>query len=855
MQATGEDCSSPIAVTSGSTYFGTTTGALPNFWFPDTTPAPGNTTLGCQGISSGTTSPDLVYSIEVPANQRLTAVLNTNPDGGTSWDSILNIVAGAGSCGTLGSDGGTQNIVCAAGSDLGNPELAAFNNTSANSQTALVIVKGWSTGSGLFGLTTNVGPVPPGDLCETAFTFDGGLEDGQLLSLATAFHDYSGSANGCASSASGVDMAYRVSVPPGQRANVFVQPDAGLDVSLSLANSIAACNARTCVATSNAGSAGGAERASFSNYGTTPVEVFAVIDGTSSTAAGYFSARATLDTPPLGDACQTAIPLVSGTPLVGESLTNHSNDYTGSGTGCSSTFAGLDRTYSITIPALSRLTVVSTPGASLNTSLSVVEASVGCSARVCLATNDTGGTASADTVVYVNRSAQPLPVFVVVDSSSSSTGTTFDISATVAALLPGDICQGPVVLPTNMSLAMQTVVGYGNDYSSGTGCQLGSGNDRAYSVTIPAGQRVTVTSVAGTGYNPTLSLIAGPAANCDATTRICLNSDNTGSTAGTDVVRYFNGGAADLDVLVLVDSSSTTTGEFTLSAALDTPTAAGELCETAGAPITATSTLTAQSLSGLNNDYVSGGTSCSSAAGIERVHAITIPVGQQAIITATPTDFNLVLNVVAGPAAACGTVPRVCLAGANALSTTTGAESVLVANPGTTPFTVFAMVEASVATVTTGTYDLAVTIAPPPPGETCATAEPIMMNGTITGQTLVGYQSNVGSSTSVGACTYSNTGVERVYEVSVGPGQVLTATATPTGTTSWDVGIYAVAGPASNCSATSSVCLAGSDANGAGAADSITYTNSGTTAQSVFVIVDRYLSGTVGEFSLTINVQ
>jgi hypothetical protein len=278
----------------------------------------------------------------------------------------------------------------------------------------------------------------------------------------------------------------------------------------------------------------------------------------------------------------------------------------------------------------------------------------------------------------------------------------------------------------------------------------------------------------------------------------------------------------------------------------------GDVCATAPAPITMPTLLTAQTLGGVN-DYISGGTACVSASGLDQLHEVTVPAGQFLRVTATPTNFDLALNFIAGPAANCGQIPRVCLAGANDGSTTTGSEIARFLNGGATAASVFVSVEAVSSTVTTGTYALNVEFLTPAVGDTCVAPEVVSMNGTLTNQTLTGFNNFVATSNSTGACTYLNTGPDRVYAVTVAAGQTLNATVTPT--TAWDPGIYAIVGPAANCLSSGSVCAANSDSGGSSQPDSISYTNNTATSQTVFVVIDRFIGGTVGDFSLTINVM
>lgn len=574
MMATGEDCSDPITLANG-TYFGTTTGAASNFRFPSAN--------NCAGVSStGAPSPDLVFAVAVPAGQRLTASLNTAPDGGSAWDSVLNIMDGAAACGVLGMDGGTQGLTCVAGSDNGNPETGSFLNPGPGSRTALLMVKGYfSTSFGLFGLTTNVAPVPAGDICEFATVMDGGIQDGVLLSSTTAFNDYTGSGTGCAFSSSGPDLTFRTSVPAGQRLSWLVQPDAGLDVSVSLTTSVAECGSRTCVGNANAGSSGVLERATYVNRTANAVDVFAIVDGTSTTSNGFFSVSSVIDTPPLGDVCATATPLTSGMTLMGETLVNFTNDYA-SGTNCSPTFGGLDRTYSFTLGPAQQAVITVTPAMGLNTGISVVDTAVGCGNGVCVAGADTAGAGLPDTLAFSNPSSQPRTVFVIVDSATSSTPTTFSIGVTETPIPANDSCELAGAPITASSSVMGTLVGKANDYnwsSTTNGCASGTTSlDAVHAVTIGAGQQLTATVATTSGtWNPTLQIVDGT--TCAAgTTQTCLvgaAASSVTTVGSAETARFINTGITPRTVFVVVETSTSSNhGGYGLTIDLAAPTQA-----------------------------------------------------------------------------------------------------------------------------------------------------------------------------------------------------------------------------------------------------------------------------------------
>ncbi len=134
---------------------------------------------------------------------------------------------------------------------------------------------------------------------------------------------------------------------------------------------------------------------------------------------------------------------------------------------------------------------------------------------------------------------------------------------------------------------------------------------------------------------------------------------------------------------------------------------------------------------------------------------------------------------------------------------------------------------------------------PVPANDTCAAATVLDVStgsAQVSGSTYRGTNdADPGS-----ACTGSTTsGPDVFYAVSLGAGQTLKATATPSG--SYDTALYVL--PA--CGSTS--CLAGSDASFTSGAETVTYT--ATSAQTVYLGVDGYQAGDAGDFDLQVTVQ
>jgi hypothetical protein len=96
---------------------------------------------------------------------------------------------------------------------------------------------------------------------------------------------------------------------------------------------------------------------------------------------------------------------------------------------------------------------------------------------------------------------------------------------------------------------------------------------------------------------------------------------------------------------------------------------------------------------------------------------------------------------------------------------------------------------------------------------------------------------------------YQFDGNDVAYSIVVPNGKTLTATVTPT--TLWDPALSIVG----DCSNIGPTCLGGDDFNGAGSAETGTYTNSSGQAKTVFVVVDSYDFSEYGPFTLSVLVQ
>ncbi len=566
-----------------------------------------------------------------------------------------------------------------------------------------------------------------------------------------------------------------------------------------------------------------------------------------------------------GESCAAPTVIGVGTQLA-QTTVGFANDLSGATSGvnnCTGSDDGRDRVYQISVPAMNRLVARVVPVAGFDPSIYLVESpSANCTAapRVCLTSNDAGGTGDPDEVRFVNDGGSARTVFIVIDNfSSTDTGGVFDLVVALETPPVGDLCQTATTLGAG-SHPNQTTVGFGNDYFGGDtldNCsEADLGLDRVYAISVPANNRLTatVTPTSGGNFDPSLELIAAPATMCDASPRVCLAGDDSGGTVDANTVTYVNNGATAAPVLLVIDSfrSSDTGGVFTLDIRFDPPMA-GDRCQGAEA---LSGTQTGQTTVDYQNNYgYVGNDTCFESPGPDRVYAVTIPVGQRLTTTVTPAaGFDPTINVLSQPAGMCDVAAPVCLASLD--SEATGAAEVLVLGNGrTTPHDVFVSVDSYTAAGNgSGTFELASALTAMPAGDACPSA-PLITPGMLMSQTTIGYSGeyHVASPT----CDFydSTDGLDRVYQIAVGDGQTLSATVMPVAGA--DLGIFLVAGPATACDDTQALaCLAGNDLGGNGMPDNVTYLNNTGATRNVFILIDNYqVADTGGDFSLVTTLS
>jgi hypothetical protein len=729
-------------------------------------------------------------------------------------------------------------------------------------------------GGGASGGGNGGGAANGGETCETATTIMAGTLMGNTTGLMNNYDP------GCTGDVTpGPDAVYKISVPAGQRLMASATPDLATtgnqyDLAVYLiAGPASNCTSPdggmelTCLgASDHAPPAEATEVTSWVNAGTSPVDVFIVIDsfygqmdnnpdgGLGHAQAGAFTLVTTIGPPAMGDRCETAIVFTPGTPLNNQDMANFSDNYDDTNAPCKGSTAA-DAAYQVVVPPGQLLSVTVTPDMNFDVTLSVSDGAAACG-MTCIGGVDVGFMGDPEVYTYKNTSAAAQTLFLVVDGYQGSTGT-FSLTGTLSTPPADDTCATPTLLTSGTAMTGQTITNYSNDYVSGsapdggsTNCAFSTGGDRVYSVAVNDGQRVTITATPSSTANPSLNLVDG-AASCGTA---CVSSANSAGTGAVETLAYTNRSGSPKTYLVIVDFSAASTGTFDIVANVALPPA-DDVCGAADTLLVAGTPVTGQTTLGYTNDYQNGvgtiGCASTGATGPDRVYSLSVPANQRALVTVTPAPlidggYNPSINLVEGAASVCSAQPRVCAAGSNTAGTDLP-ETVSIFNTTASPKSYFAIVDSTSAG---GTFTIGYTAAVPGADDTCTTNTTTVTAGALTGQNLTGFTADYATGNH---CFASHSG-DRVYKVvNLAPDQKYTATVTPTGVDGgMDAVINFIPGPASNCEASPRTCLGAADFTVGNQPEIGAFTNDTAAAVNLYVIVaDWQVNATNRDFTLT----
>jgi hypothetical protein len=695
----GETCFNAIPLTVPSMVMGSTANSTSNHEFL--------TGGGCRRTGPGT--PDSVWAITVPPQR--TIAISLAPQG---WDAVINLVSDPTQCGAPGNPA----RACLAGAD--DPERVTWFNPNPVPTTVFLVAGGFTaTARGAYTLTVDF---VEGERCESPISFDAGVPlPGQALTGFT--NDYTSPGSGCASRVFGPDRVYRTTVPPQTALSVEVVP-LNADTNISFAVNAPTCAARQCTGSpADSPGVGAVDRGSFLNTATAPVDVWIVVDSANANPNASFTLNSALGPlPPAGDTCGTATVIGPNQVLPNESLAGML-DSASFGQGCDFR-PGPDRVYAIDVPAVSTqfATVVPiSPG--FDPTLSVSDALTSCSTNVCIAA--ASPSPMGRTIAFTNQTLVTRRYYLTIDAFVPAGGATLFILSTSNGVVPPDagvdagtdagsaVDGGPSLLGETclsaepLALGTPVLVPLGiaiNDTSAtSSSCNFGPGPDRMYSVTIPGGQRLSLTATPQAPFDVTLSSSSSTVA---CAMGLCTQSVQATGIGGSETLVVDNTLPAATTVIITLDSLTPMSGQAALFGSL-TPLAnlPGDSCQS---PILvmAPQTFIGLTTQGLTRDYSLTGGACRGPMGPEAVFQIT--VGPFQTLTATVTSMNdAVVNVLAGPASTCGL--QGCLAGAD--QGATGIETVTWTN-GNAAQTVFVAVGRFGATPPPMQYDVSFTLSP-----------------------------------------------------------------------------------------------------------------------------------------------
>lgn len=389
----------------------------------------------------------------------------------------------------------------------------------------------------------------------------------------------------------------------------------------------------------------------------------------------------------------------------------------------------------------------------------------------------------------------------------------------------------PLVCPPlqrALRLPMDTAMGttMGASLVPGTSCTATSGPEHVYPLAVTARTGVLLSTTAM--YDTVLAVRR----TCNSATGEVACVDDVPGTNNATLRTVLEPG----NYFVLVDqygSSGGTGGAYTLNLRAYTPADNG-VCSAARA-LTPGMTVMGNTTAG----GAASGACITDQWGPQLFYTVQIPPGQRAVVTATPTGMPAWRATVRGLQSC---TAAACLASATS-ATDNGAAVTRINNRGTTPLT--AVVSVSSASATTGgTFNLGATLEriPTPTNTTCMNATAVMNGTSLTDQDASG-----GTENATGACLPTATGTVLYYRATVGAGETLRVTATPTSPS-----VNPVIRALNACGATS--CLGSSDSAGAGQPETLTYSNRAMGPQTVYLAVGGATNASNGAFNLAVSL-
>jgi hypothetical protein len=366
---------------------------------------------------------------------------------------------------------------------------------------------------------------------------------------------------------------------------------------------------------------------------------------------------------------------------------------------------------------------------------------------------------------FLRAVLDPGEYFVLMDQYGGDpppTGGMYTLALRTWDPAPNALCTGALPLAAGAMVTGDVTRGG----PPGGGCLADWGPQLFYTLRVPPGQRAVVTATP-TG-TPAWSAVLRARASCTADS--CLSNGRSPMPGMPAVERVDNRGTAPLDAVVSVASTTGLTGgPFSLGVALEPlgMSPANAVC--AAARVVADGAMLAGEDASAGSTRLNG-VCLGGAQGTVLYYRVDLPSRATAVVTATPRGgWDAVVRALDGCAVTS------CLASASAAGPG-AAETLTYTNIGAATATVFLAV-GSVDAGSTGPFDLAVRVLPPPTNVTCAAAAMVAHGASLSAQ-----NSAAGLENATGACLPAATGTVLWYRAVVPPRQTLTARVTPAAT-------------------------------------------------------------------------
>jgi hypothetical protein len=555
-----------------------------------------------------------------------------------------------------------------------------------------------------------------------------------------------------------------------------------------------------------------------------PGDYYVLVDVYAFGIGGDYSLNVESFAPPPNGTCADAIVVADGETVKGD-LTNAVAPPTPISCSSSPPFSGNVLYYKATIPAANRL-AANVHG--LTGEPFVVDVLDKCTSSTCLTggfgragfTND--GNAARDVILTVSSGA-PAPPPGPGGPPPPAGATAFELDVAIQPLASNATCAAAKPVSPGATVTGDTSFG-GADAM--TPCQgpFGPGGSVSgplwYSIAVPSGQvlRVAVTTIDSS--TPILGAVDG----CGASATCLIPADRPPPGPGAQL-RYANAGASTKNVLFYVGHAPFDVGgRFSMTVSAD-PLATNGICSTP-TPLT-----DGVAVSGDTTLGATGTLPCFSSMSGMLYYSITVPAATTLAVELKPSggwDAHVAILDACGASSCLGTSESGPIATARFTNTSGSPRPLIVV---------------AAAGYGGGAFSLTPALRTPPKNVTCDAAIPVKNGTSLTLQDASGATDDLSS-----RCNPSDTGGVLYYSATIGAGQALTATATPSGRWLPTLRLLASCG-ASTCLVSSSpmpMPVPGASLN---------YRNVGDAAMDVILAVGpAAIFGPAGYFDLDVSI-